>query len=88
VPRLPWALALLVGLSALVVTLLGRPDDAVTAAIITAVIMVVAAISPQYARQQPILRLADTVISVAVGVAVAWVSAFSSRLQEADRSSH
>lgn len=51
-PRLPWALALLVGLSALVVTLLGRPDDAVTAAITTAVIMVVAAISPQHACRQ------------------------------------
>jgi len=54
--------------SALVVTLAGRPGDAVTAAITTAVIMVVAAISPHDAWEQLILRLADTVIGVAVGV--------------------
>jgi uncharacterized membrane protein YccC len=67
-----WALAVLVGASALVVMLLGRPGDAVTAGITTAVIMVVAAISPQHAWQQPILRLADTVVGVAVGAAAAW----------------
>jgi uncharacterized membrane protein YccC len=68
-----WALALLIGLSALAVIIGGRPDDAITAAITTAVIMVVAAVSPQHAWQQPILRLADTVIGVAVGLAAAWL---------------
>jgi uncharacterized membrane protein YccC len=53
--------------------LLGRPGDAVTAGITTAVIMVVAAVSPQHAWQQPILRLADTIIGVAVGALAAWV---------------
>jgi uncharacterized membrane protein YccC len=67
-----WALALLVGASALAVMLLGRPGDAVTAGITTAVIMVVAAVSPQHAWQQPILRLADTVVGVAVGALGAW----------------
>jgi hypothetical protein len=67
-----WALAVLIGASALVVMLLGRPGDAVTAGITTAVIMVVADISPQHAWQQPILRLADTVVGVAVGAAAAW----------------
>jgi multisubunit Na+/H+ antiporter MnhB subunit len=51
----------------------GRPGDAVTAGITTAVVMVVAAVSPQHAWQQPILRFADTVIGVAVGVAAAWL---------------
>jgi uncharacterized membrane protein YccC len=68
-----WALALLVGLSALAVTLIGRPGDAVTAGVTTAVILVVAAISPYEAWRQPILRLADTVVGVAVGVVAAWV---------------
>ena len=67
-----WALAMLVGASALVVMLLGRPGDAVTAGITTAVIMVVAAVSPQHAWQQPILRLADTIVGVAVGALAAW----------------
>ena len=68
-----WALAVLIGISALVVMLIGRPGDAVTAAITTAVVMIVAAVSPHHAWQQPILRFADTAIGVAVGVAAAWV---------------
>ena len=72
-PFYPWALALLVGASALAATLIGRPGDAVTAAITTTVVLVVAAVSPQHAWQQPILRLADTVIGVAVGIAAAWL---------------
>lgn len=70
-----WALAALVGASALAVMLLGRPGDAITAGITTAVIMVVAAISPQHAWQQPILRLADTAAGVAVGAMAAWTGA-------------
>jgi uncharacterized membrane protein YccC len=67
-----WALAVLVGASALAVMLLGRPGDAVTAGITTAVIMVVAAVSPQHAWEQPILRLADTVVGIVVGALAAW----------------
>ncbi len=72
-PFHPWALAVLIGASALVVTLIGRPGDAITAGITTAVVMVAAAVSSHDAWQQPILRFADTVIGVAVGVAAAWV---------------
>jgi uncharacterized membrane protein YgaE (UPF0421/DUF939 family) len=71
-----WALAVLVGASALAVMLLGRPGDAVTAGITTAVIMVVAAVSPQHAWQQPILRLVDTV----VGAMAAWAGMQVKRL--------
>jgi uncharacterized membrane protein YccC len=85
-PFHPWALAVLVGASALAVTLIGRPGDAITAAIATTVLLVGAAVSPQHAWQQPILRLADTVIGVAIGVAAAWlelrVTAFVSRAKE------
>jgi hypothetical protein len=35
--------------------------------------MVVAELSPHDAWQQPILRLADTAIGVAVGAAAAWI---------------
>jgi uncharacterized membrane protein YccC len=57
----------LTGASALIVTLAGRPGDAVTAAITTAVVMGVVAVTPQDAWQQPILRLVDTAVGVAVG---------------------
>jgi uncharacterized membrane protein YgaE (UPF0421/DUF939 family) len=72
-PFHPWALALLIGLSVVIVTLIGRPQDATTAAITTAVIMIVAEVSPHDAWRQPILRLADTVIGVVVGLAAAWI---------------
>jgi len=68
-----WALAVLIGASALAVALIGRPQDAITAGITTAVVLVVAAVSPHEAWQQPILRLADTIIGVAVGVGAAWI---------------
>jgi uncharacterized membrane protein YccC len=70
----PWGLALLIGISVLAVTLLGRSEDAITAAITTAVVMVVTAVSPRDAWQQPILRFADTVIGVAIGIVAAWLS--------------
>lgn len=73
-PFHPWALAVLIGVSVLVVSLAGRPEDAVTAAITTTVVMVVAAVTPQRAWEQPILRFVDTVIGVAVGIAAAWIS--------------
>jgi uncharacterized membrane protein YccC len=68
-----WALPVLIGVSALTATLIGRPGDAMTAAITSAVVLVVCAVSPAEAWLQPILRFADTVIGAAVGVAFAWV---------------
>ncbi|GIF75578.1 FUSC family protein [Asanoa siamensis] len=69
-----WAYALLIGISAAAALLLGRPGDATTAAITTAVVLVVAEISPLDPWQQPILRLIDTLVGVIVGVGTAWLS--------------
>jgi uncharacterized membrane protein YccC len=66
-----WGLVVLIGLGQLGWGLAGRPKYAATTGITTAVIMVVAAISPHDAWQQPILRLADTVIGVVVGLGAA-----------------
>ena len=41
-------------------------------------ILVVAAVTPQRAWQQPILRLADTVVGVTVGIVAAWTAYGSS----------
>lgn len=35
--------------------------------------MALAPLCPQHAREQPILRFADTVVGAAVGVAAAWL---------------
>ncbi|HTS95479.1 MAG TPA: FUSC family protein [Streptosporangiaceae bacterium] len=69
-----WALGLLIGASALAVTLLGRPGDAVSAGISSAVVMIAARLSPQHAWEQPVLRFIDTVVGVIIGVAAAWLA--------------
>jgi hypothetical protein len=73
-----WALAALIGLGALVLTVVGRPGDVATTAITTAVVMVAATISPHHAWEQPILRLADTAIGVAIGFAAAEATLYLS----------
>ncbi len=67
-------LAAMIGLSALGATLLGRPQDAVTAAITTAIVLGVASLSPHEVWQQPILRLVDTALGTAVGLGTAWIA--------------
>jgi uncharacterized membrane protein YccC len=67
-------MAALIGISTIALTLLGRSEDIITTGITTAVVMVVAAISPEHAWKEPILRLVDTVVGVGVGVAAAWIS--------------
>ena len=60
-PFTPLGMAALLGLGALLMAALGRRADIVTTGITTVVVMVVAAMSPETAWQQPILRLIDSV---------------------------
>ncbi len=76
-----WGMAALIGVGAPVMTLVGRPQDAITAGITTTVVIVVAAISPHNAWEQPILRLVDTMAGVAVGVAAAWIGLHATDLR-------
>lgn len=73
-PFHPWGLAVLIGFGSLVLTLTGRPEDGATAGITTAVVMVVAALSPHHAWEQPLLRVVDTAVGVAVGLAASWTT--------------
>jgi uncharacterized membrane protein YccC len=72
-PPSVWGMALLIGLGTLIVTLIGRPGDAITTSITTAVLIGIAAVNSQHAWQQPILRFFDTLIGVGVGLAAAWI---------------
>jgi uncharacterized membrane protein YgaE (UPF0421/DUF939 family) len=67
-PFQPVGMAALIGVGTLVMMLLGRREDIVTTGITTTVVMVVAAMSPQDAWQQPLLRLVDTVVGIAIGI--------------------
>jgi len=79
-PSQVWGMAALIGIAAVVSTKMGRPDDTITTAITVAVVMVVAAINPHDAWRQPILRLVDTALGVAVGVLAARLATSLSRV--------
>jgi putative flippase GtrA len=72
-------MAALIGIGTVVVTMMGRPDDTITTGITIAVVMVVAAVSPGDAWRQPVLRLIDTAVGVAVGLATAWLATHAMR---------
>lgn len=73
-PFHPLGMAAAIAIGAIALSLIGRSDDIITASITTAVVMVAAGISPEHAWVQPILRLIDTLVGVAVGLAGAWTS--------------
>jgi uncharacterized membrane protein YgaE (UPF0421/DUF939 family) len=75
-PFTPVGMAVLLGIGTVVMTLLDRRDDIITTGITTAVVMVVAAISPADAWHQPLLRLVDTLVGIAVGIAGKWIGSF------------
>jgi len=75
-PFHPAGLAVLLGAGTLILMALSRRDDIITTGITTTVVMVVAAMSPQDAWHQPLLRLVDTVVGIAVGVACKWLGSF------------
>ena len=54
----------------------GRRDEIGLTAITTAVVMIVAASDSQNAWQQPLLRLVDTVVGIAIGVVCKWTGSF------------
>jgi len=69
-------LAVLIGMGALIMMMLERRDDIVTTGITTRVVMVVAAMSPADAWHQPLLRLLDTVVGIAIAVGCKWAASF------------
>jgi len=75
-PFTPVGLAILLGIGTLVMALLNRREDIVTTGITTTVVMVVAAMSPGEAWQQPLLRLFDTVVGIALGVICKWIGSY------------
>jgi uncharacterized membrane protein YccC len=65
---------LLSGVGTLLLTAIGRSEHVVRAGITTAVVLVIAALSPHDAWEQPILRFADTVVGIVVGLVAAWTA--------------
>jgi hypothetical protein len=72
-PFSSWGMAILIGIGTVILIMIHRQGDIVTTSITTAVVMVVAGISPEHGWRQPILRLFDTLIGIAVGIAAVWI---------------
>ncbi len=66
----------LIAIGVLLMILIGRRDETGLTAITIAIIMIIAASNPQDAWLQPLLRLVDTLVGIAVGVACKWVASF------------
>jgi hypothetical protein len=72
-PFSSWGMAVLIAIGAAILIIIHRSGDVITTSITTAVVMVVAAISPEHAWRQPILRILDTLIGIAVGFTAVWI---------------
>ena len=72
-------MALVLAVGTVVLILIGRRDEIITTAITTIVVIVVAILNPADAFSQPLLRLMDTVVGIAVGVACSLAVAVAFR---------
>jgi hypothetical protein len=70
-------MAVVLGIGTIVMVLSGRQEDIVTTGITTTVVLVAAALRTQPAWHQPILRLVDTVVGIAVGVLCKWLGSYA-----------
>ena len=66
-------MAILIAVGTLALLLSDRHGEITTVAITTAVIMIVALMEPKEAWHQPLLRLADSIIGIVIGVAAKWL---------------
>jgi uncharacterized membrane protein YgaE (UPF0421/DUF939 family) len=76
-PFTGFGMAVVIGVGTIVMVFLGRQEDIVTTGITTTVVLVAAALSTQPAWHQPILRLVDTVVGIAVGVLCKWLGSYA-----------
>ena len=70
-------MGVLLAAGTLVMVILQRREDIITTAVTTIVVMVVAIVDPAEAWKQPLLRLFDTVVGIAIGVAGKWLASFA-----------
>jgi uncharacterized membrane protein YccC len=70
-------MTILLAVGTLVMQLLDRREDIITTAVTTIVVMVIALQRPGEAWEQPLLRLFDTVVGVAIGLGGKWIASFA-----------
>ena len=68
-----FGMIVLIWISSVILPLVGRSEDVITTGITTTVVLVVAGLNPGPGWMQPILRLLDTAVGIAVGLVAFWV---------------
>jgi uncharacterized membrane protein YccC len=71
-PSHPWGLALLIGVSTLLLIALGQSGDVGVAAITIGALMVIAALGPHDPWKQPLIGAVSTAVGIAIGFAASW----------------
>jgi hypothetical protein len=72
-----WGLAALIAAGTLALTSFGQPGDVAVASITTAAVMVIAALGPHDAWQQPLIGAVATAVGIAIGLAASWLASSS-----------
>jgi uncharacterized membrane protein YccC len=70
----PIGLAVVIGLGTFGLIAIGRDDEVITTGITSAVVLIVAAVTPHHVWQQAVLRIFDMAIGIAVGVCASWIA--------------
>jgi uncharacterized membrane protein YgaE (UPF0421/DUF939 family) len=73
-PSTPIGMAILIAIGTLLLLLFRRHAELTTAAVTTAVIVVIAMLDPHDGWRQPLLRFADTLIGILVGLACNYIA--------------
>jgi len=80
-----WGLAALIALATFVLISLGQHGDVGVAGITTAAVMVIAALSPHHAWQQPLIGAVTTAGGIAIGLVASWLANLSQRVRLGER---
>ena len=70
----PIGLAVVIGLGTFGLMAIGRDGDVITVGITSAIVLVLAAVSPHHVWEQAILRISDTAVGIGVGVCASWIA--------------
>lgn len=68
----PVGLAVVVGVGTFGLMAIVRGEDVVTAGVTSAIILVLAGLTPRSAWEEPILRVVDTAVGIGVGIVASW----------------
>jgi len=71
-PSHPWSMAMLIGVSTLLLIALGQPGDVGVAAITIGAVMIIAMLGTHDRWKQPLIGAINTAVGITIGFAASW----------------